>query len=104
MNASLYGSFDRRLEELLRACDLRTTVTSLDDLAALASPTALPPDLIVLDLREKPALPSAVPLIRQRHPRVGVLVVAPQLDPTLMLASMRAGVNEFLTDPIAVDD
>lgn len=104
MNASLYGSFDRRLEELLRACDLRTTVTSLDDLAALASPTALPPDLIVLDLREKPALPSAVPLIRQRHPRVGVLVVATQLDPTLMLSSMRAGVNEFLTDPIAVDD
>ena len=104
VNASLYGSFDRRLEELLRACGLRTTVASLDDLAVLASPTATPPDLIVLDLREKPALPAAVPLIRQRHPRAGVVIVAPQLDPTLMLASMRAGVNEFLTEPLNVDD
>ena len=105
MNAYLVGSLDRHVEELLHACGVRTTVTSGEELAALANPSTQQPDVVVLDLRGRAAsVPTAVALLKRQHPMTGVLIVASHLDPTLMLESMRAGVNEFITEPVTSKD
>lgn len=105
MNAYLVGSLDRQVEELLHACGVRTTVTSVEELAALANPAAQQPDVVVLDLRGRGAVvPAAVARLRRQHPLTGLLIVASDLDPTLMLEAMRAGVNEFVTEPLTAKD
>jgi len=104
MNAHLVGSTDRHIEELLHTCGVRTTVVLADSLSLLASPSAPQPDVVVLDLRNGAPLPEAVAFLRRQHPLTGVLIVASHLDPALMLDAMRAGVNEFLTEPIAPSD
>ena len=53
--------------------------------------------MLVVDLRDEPQIPPALALLKRKHPSTGVLLVASQLDPTLMLEAMRAGVNEFVT-------
>ncbi len=105
MNAYLVGSSDRHIEELLHACGVRTTRTSGEELAALANPSAQQPDVVVLDLRGRAAaVPAAVALLRRQHPLTGLLIVASDLDPALMLEAMRAGVNEFVTEPVTPKD
>ena len=105
MNAYLVGSSDRHIEELLHACGVRTTHTSGEELAALANPSAQQPDVVVLDLRNRAAaVPAAVALLKRQHPLTGVLIIASDLDPALMLEAMRAGVNEFVTEPVTPID
>lgn len=105
MNAYLVGSSDRHIEELLHACGVRTTHTSGEELAALANPSAQQPDVVVLDLRNRAAaVPAAVALLKRQHPVTGVLIIASDLDPALMLEAMRAGVNEFVTEPVTPID
>jgi pilus assembly protein CpaE len=48
-------------------------------------------------------VPPALASLRRRHPRIGIVIVADSLDPTLMLEAMRAGVNEFVTEPLTED-
>ena len=57
--------------------------------------------MLVVDLREQRQIPPALALLKRQHPTTGVLLVASQLDPALMLEAMRAGVNECVTDPRA---
>jgi pilus assembly protein CpaE len=105
MNAYLVGSLDRQVEELLHACGVRTTVTSGEELAALANPSTQQPDVVVLDLRSRASMvPAAVALLKRQHPLTGVLIVASHLDPSLMLEAMRAGVNEFVTEPVTAKE
>lgn len=104
MNAHLVGSLDRHVEELLQSCGVRTTASDLEGLPLLASPSAPQPDVIVIDLRSGSPLPAAVALIRRQHPMTGVIIVAAHLDPALMLEAMRAGVNEFVTEPTTPAD
>jgi pilus assembly protein CpaE len=98
------GSRDRQLEELLQGCGLRVNPITLDELGALAQPSAQQPALVILDMRDKPAWPASVALIRRQHPATGVVVVAAALEPALMLDAMRAGVTEFLTVPLTVTE
>src|SRR4051794_18432983 len=77
---------------------------SPEALTGLAQPEATQPGLLVLDLRDESAIPPALPLLKRHHPATGVLLVASLLDPTLMLAAMRAGVNEFVTFPLALPE
>jgi pilus assembly protein CpaE len=104
LTATLAGSRDRVLEELMNTCGLRVTTTKLEDLANLAPPGALQPSLVVLDVRERPILPAAIATIRRQHPETGVIIVAAALEPALMLEAMRAGVTEFLTAPVTAPD
>ncbi len=60
------------------------------------------PAVLVLDLRDEPQIPPALPQLKRQHPATGVLLVASKLDPALMLEAMRAGVNEFVTAPVTV--
>jgi pilus assembly protein CpaE len=100
MNVYLVGAVNRQLEELLLATGSRTTLCSLDNLSGLAAQSALPAEVVVLDLRERSAVPASVALLKRHNPLLGVVIVASSLDPVLMLEAMRAGVTEFVTEPV----
>ncbi len=104
LNGFLVGSRDLQLEELLIACAVRVTAMKMDDLATLAQPGASQPDVVILDMREKPALPPAAGMLRRQHPTTGIIIIASALDPALMLEAMRAGITEFLTVPLTPVD
>jgi pilus assembly protein CpaE len=97
-NILLVGSTDRHLEDALRACGMRLPSASGTELAALAQPGAVQPDVLVLDLQDQSHLPAALPLLKRQHPGTGVLLVTPRLDPALLLEAMRVGVTEVVTN------
>lgn len=100
MNVHLVGAVNRQLEELLHAAGSRTTLCAFENLAGLAAQSALSAEVIVLDLRERSAVPASVALLKRQHPLLGIVIVASSLDPVLMLEAMRAGVTEFVTEPV----
>jgi len=91
---------DRELEQLLGACGVRTTRGSAADLTALAHPSAQQPHVVVVDTRGARGIPPSMVAVNRQHPSVGVLVLASESDPTVLLEAMRAGANEFLHEPI----
>lgn len=91
---------DRELEQLLQGCCMRATRAHAAELAALMHPDAPQPDVILIDTRGARAIPPSLAAIRRHHPAVGVLVVASESDPSVLLEAMRAGANEFLQEPI----
>lgn len=104
LTVSLAGSRDRQVEELLQTCGMRVTLLKIEELAALAQPTAPQPSLVMVDMRDRPALLPAVAMLRRQHPTTGVVIVAAALEPSLMLDAMRAGVTEFVTVPLTAPE
>lgn len=100
---TLIGSRDRALEEQLRALAPRAVVESTVH-GVLAAEPAAGAHLIVIDIRGDGTLPPGLEHVRRAHPVAGLIIIAPTLDPTMMLDAMRAGVNEFLTDPVSLED
>ena len=95
--AGLTQTNDEALEGLVR--DSGAKVLPVD----LAKPDAAgidKLDILVIDLRSADSLPEDLAGFRRKHPRVGVIIVTSALDPTLMLAALRAGVNECVTEPL----
>lgn len=97
-------SADPQLVQLLRETGVPCTVVSRDALNDMAGPGAKQPAVLVVDLREDGQIPSALPVLKRQHPSTGVLLVASQLDPALLLEAMRSGVNEFVTAPLTVSE
>ena len=95
---------DREIERLLGACGMRTRNLSLEDLVALANPSARQPDAVVVDIRGSRPLPASVATLRKCHPSTGLLIVSSSLDPAVMLEAMRAGVTECVPEPFAAAD
>jgi pilus assembly protein CpaE len=91
---------DRGLEELLRACGMRSTRGTAAELTALAHPSAQQPHVIVVDTRGARSIPVAMAAVKRQHPGTGFLVVASESDPAILLEAMRAGATEFLHEPI----
>jgi pilus assembly protein CpaE len=56
--------------------------------------------VLVLDIRRTTQLPAALATLKRQHPSTNVLLVAPSLDPALILQGMRAGVNEVVAEPL----
>ena len=100
LTITLVGTSDRQLQELLRGADARVTSLHTADLLALAQPNASQPDVVVLDMRDSGALPPTLATLRRQHPTTGVVIVAARLDPVLMLEAMRAGVSEWVANPV----
>ncbi len=88
----------------MQTCGLRVNVSSMEELATLAQPNAAQPELVILDMRDRPTLPPTVAMLRRQHPTTGVVIVAAALEPALMLEAMRAGVTEFLTAPVTATE
>jgi pilus assembly protein CpaE len=62
------------------------------------------PDVLVVDLRGASGFPPELGAFKRRHPRTGVVIVVPQLDPATMLDAMRAGVTEAVPDPVTASE
>src|SRR5918993_3300805 len=104
LTITIVGTPDRQLEELIRGPEVRVKSLALGDLLALAQLGAAQPDVVVLDLRDSNALPPSLGTLRRQHPGTGVVIVAARLDPVLMLEAMRAGVTEWVTNPVTSAD
>ena len=98
---TIVGTADRQLEEILRAPTTRIRTMPVAELLALAQPSASQPDVVILDLRETNALPPTLATLKRQHPTTGVIIVAARMDPGLMLEAMRAGVTEWVSDPLS---
>jgi pilus assembly protein CpaE len=98
---TIVGTADRQLEEILRAPTTRIRTMPVAELLALAQPSASQPDVVILDLRETNALPPTLSTLKRQHPTTGVIIVAARMDPGLMLEAMRAGVTEWVSDPLS---
>lgn len=100
LNVTVVGSKDRQLEGLLQAPGANVSSMPLHELGQLANSKGHSPDVLVLDLREQNVIPPALPVFKRQHPSTGVVIVSSRLDPPLMLEAMRAGVNEWVADPV----
>lgn len=101
--ATILGTPDRRLEEMVRSCGLRPTfVPGGPDALMLSDPSAPPPEVVIADVRGSGRLPTALVALKLRHPGTAVVLLASTLDPMLMLEAMRAGINECIPEPITV--
>jgi pilus assembly protein CpaE len=101
---TIVGGNDQQVEKVVESCGLATARTKLEYLATLAEPGTAQPPIVVIDLRERGALPPAAAALRRQHPSTGLIIIASTLEPALMLEAMRAGVTEFLTMPVSAAD
>ncbi len=103
-NIAVVESVADQIAGLLRSAGLSVGASLTFDHLPMLEAAPKPPDVVVLDLRGQAGIPAAVAPLRRRHPRMGVVIVAAAMDPALMLEAMRAGVNEFVTEPLTGDD
>ena len=75
-----------------------------NELSALGQSGARQPDVLVMDLRGESQLPAALAALKRQHPATGVLIVADQLQPALLLEAMRAGVTEVVAAPLVASE
>jgi pilus assembly protein CpaE len=101
---TIVGQRDPKLEELVRASGRVTTVTWLADLSTLLDAKASQPDVVLIDVRRTPTVPSQLATLKRQHPATNVILLASTLDPALMLEGMRAGVNECIAEPLRQAD
>jgi pilus assembly protein CpaE len=92
------GSKNGQIEDLLEQARLPSRSVATTDLAALADPAAPQPDVLLIDLRDESSLPVALTAIKRQHPATGVVLIASALDTSLLMAAMRAGVSEVVTE------
>jgi pilus assembly protein CpaE len=104
MNVSVLVGADRQLPELLRACGAQVASIEIGDLKALAEPVVRPPDVIVVDARDRRTMPTELAVVKRQHPAIGILVVLPRLDGTLVLEAMRSGASECVAEPITREE
>ena len=102
MTASLtiVGSRDGHLEGLVRASGRVTTVNWTPALSSLTDIKAEQPDVLLVDLRGGQGIPTELAQLKRQHPSTNVVLLASALDPSLMLDGMRAGINEYIAEPL----
>ena len=74
------------------------------DIADVEKATGSGPDAIVIDIRQLPRLPREIAAIHRRFPNSGVVILARTLDSADLLAAMRMGANEWVSEPLVLDD
>lgn len=95
---------DRELEKMLAEIGMQAPRATAADLLALAHPAGHEPDVLLIDLRGGRAVPAGLAAVKRQRPHLGILVVASQPDPALLLEAMRAGAGEFLAEPFRAPD
>ena len=101
---TLLGSIERDLVVALR--DRGFVVTEGDLSSAISTHVAgtKGPDVFVADTRNHSVLPREIVGLRRHYPQSGVVILAMALDPNAMLEAMRMGVNEWVAEPVSIDD
>ncbi len=95
----IIGGSDRQIEDLVRAAGMRPVALRPDELTS-PNRQAAPPDVVLVDVRADRRLLASVGAIKRRYPATGVAIIAPALEPELMLEAMRAGVTECVAEPL----
>jgi pilus assembly protein CpaE len=104
LTVTLVGSSADQLSSLLRGAGATVTSLPASALPGLAQAGAVTSDVLVIDLRPQAGLPDELPAIRRHNPDLGVVLVSATLDPQRLLAAMRAGVNEWLAEPLTAEE
>jgi pilus assembly protein CpaE len=104
IDVRVVGSNTLELEKTIRAWGLRVSrAPSVESLIPL-EPGERPPDVVVIDLRQEMTLPATVPLLKTQHRAIGIVVVTAAVEAKLMVDALRAGVNEYVTEPFTRAD
>ena len=74
------------------------------DIADVENATGTGPDAIVIDIRQLPRLPREIAAIHRRFPNTGIVILAKTLDSADLLAAMRMGANEWVSEPLVHDE
>ena len=104
ISVTVVGSDDRDLIMRLRECGFRATSVALGDLETLHPLGSKGPDAFVFDARAVSRLPREIGQAKRQFPSTGVVIVARALEPTEMLEAMRMGVNEWVAEPLKIDE
>ena len=88
----------------MRGSGLPIATSWLSDLAQLTETTGNQTDVVLIDVRRFPRLPAELSLVKKRHPATNIVLLAATLEPGLMLEGMRAGVSEYLAEPLSSAD
>ena len=101
ISVTIVGIRDKQLEETLRADGVQPTTIAPGSLGTLTHPSAVPPDVVILDLRTDPRVPAELAGLKRQHPSLGLAILVSTFDQALMVEAMRAGVTECIagTDP-----
>ena len=101
MKVLLTGSQDQSVLAGLRERQLHAMPI---DIADVERATGNGPDAVVIDVRQMPRLPREIAAIRRRFPNSGVVILARTLDSAELLAAMRMGANEWVAEPLVLDE
>ena len=104
ISVTVVGSDDRDLIMRLRERGFRATSAALGDLETLHPLGSKGPDAFVFDARAVSRLPREIGQAKRQFPSTGVVIVARALEPTEMLEAMRMGVNEWVAEPLEIDE
>jgi len=104
MNVTVVVGLDQKLPDLLRSCGAQVVAIEVDGLKALSEPTVQQPDVIVVDARDRSAMPGELAVIKRQHQATRILVVLPRLDGALVVDAMRAGASECVAEPITREE
>ena len=100
VNITLVGARDRQLSEFLKIAGMNVSSIAVGELDRMAFAASLAADALVIDLRGQEEFPQALAALKRQHPATGIVIVASRLDPALLLEAMRAGVNEWVSEPL----
>jgi pilus assembly protein CpaE len=96
---AIFSQEDRELSRAVSAMGARVLSMPLAELATFSA-GGRPLDLAIIDVRDLVRLPDEVSTFKRRHPTASIVLVASNLDPTLMLDAMRTGITECVTEPV----
>ena len=100
VSLTILGTRDAQVEDLVRGSGRISTIAWITDLDPLADRGAEQPDVLLIDARGEHRVPAELAGLKRQHPSTNVMLLASALDPGLMLEGMRAGVNEYLIEPL----
>ncbi len=104
VRVGLVGAADQQIEKILKLAGFQVMPVARTDLSLLAQATAKIPDVLVIDLRDDATFPSALGVLKRQHHALGMVIVASRHDPQSMLEAMRAGVSEWVVEPLNGSD
>ncbi len=101
LHVLLAGGGDQGMLDALRERQVHAVPA---DLQTIERGDQQDPDAIVIDIRSMTGVPGEIAGVRRRHPHCGIVILSRSSEPADLLQAMRAGANEWVADPVAIDD
>lgn len=83
---------------------MRATAMEFDRLGGAYPANSKGPNAFVLDIRDLPRLPKEIAQLKKQFPESGIVIVARSVASADLLEAMRMGVNEWVAEPLNVDE